>query len=310
MTDPRCPPEPAGAPETHTDGQPFEQDLDPPLYDPYVTTEPPPPPRISPLAVSSVVALIFGPVGAVLAIVFGHQARREIERSAGRRSGFALATVGMALGVLLTMGWGGALSYFALTYGTRVDPAGDEPGTPAPIAPAPTLRAPSPHPAPLQPEQFAPRHTRVKKEGSIVLVDVGTSSAVFAEELAKQRAEASRDGESLVIMTTAGSCDPCRGVDRSLADPLLQKALAGVRLLRVDVNVFHDDLAALQIPDQAIPGFFLPAPDLTPRDGVDGGEWDDDIPRNIAPVLGAFVRGKYTQRRRPWHPIPVSGVTL
>ncbi len=29
-------------------------------------------------------------------------------------------------------------------------------------------------------------------------------------------------------------------------------------------------------------------------------EWDDDIPRNIAPVLGNFVRGRYTKRREQW----------
>ena len=40
------------------------------------------------------------------------------------------------------------------------------------------------------------------------------------------------------------------------------------------------------------------------------GEWDDDIPVNIAPVLGPFVRGNLTKRREPWHPPPGSGIAL
>jgi hypothetical protein len=111
-------------------------------------------------------------------------------------------------------------------------------------------------------------------------------------------------------MTTRAACEPCRGVDESLRDPRIQAALAGVRLVRVDIEVFHEDLDALRIPSDRIPGFFLLAPDLNPRDGVDGGEWDDDIPVNIAPVLGAFVRGAYSSRREPWKPLPASGVTL
>ena len=43
---------------------------------------------------------------------------------------------------------------------------------------------------------------------------------------------------------------------------------------------------------------------------IHGGEWDDDIPPNIAPVLGAFVRGKYGTRRYPWQPLPGSGMRL
>jgi hypothetical protein len=281
----------------------------PPLYDPYLVA-PAPPPRagLSRLAVSAVVSAFFGPVGAILAIVFGHYARRDIERSGRRRAGYVLATVGMALGVVLTMAWGGALSYFAWTQKLRVDPAGDEPGA---AAPDPARHTPAPHrDPPLDIGPIAPRHTKVKREGAITVVDIGVSSSSLAEELAKQRAEAAAAGETLLVMTTAGRCEPCRGVDRSLADPLMQTALARVRLVRVDMQVFHEDLEQLKIPDEAIPGFFLLSLDLTPRDGVDGGEWDDDVAPNIGPVLGAFVRGKYTQRRRPWHPIPASGMTL
>jgi hypothetical protein len=292
------------------------------LPDPYLAAAAPPPspPRggLSRMAVSSVVAVLFGPVGAILAILFGWYGRREIERAGTRRSGHALATAGMVLGIILTPAWGGALSYFAWTMHYRADPDARAPAVPPAADPrtsSPPRRGPPVLPAPLIPSpspraSIAPRHTRVEREGKVTVVDVGASTTALADELAKQRAEAAAAGEALLVMTTAGGCDPCRGVDRSLRDPLMQTALARVRIVRVDVDVFHEDLDALHIPYEAIPGFFLPALDFTPRDGIDGGEWGEDIAPNIAPVLGAFVRGKYTDRHRGWRPVPGSGTML
>jgi hypothetical protein len=288
-------------------------DADPEIVpDPYLAA-PPPPVRagLSGLALASAVAWVFGPVGAILAIVFGHYARREIDASGRHRSGYALATTGMLLGVVGTLFWGGALSWFAWTLRYRIDPAGDEPSAAAPPSRRGSGPAAAPGPAtPVEPGWIAPKSTKQEQRGAITVVDVGIKTSSLTEELARQRADATAAGEQLVVMTTGNDCAPCRGVDEALSDPLLQTALAKVRLVRVDIYVFHDDLEALKIPDDGIPGFFLPGPDLTPRDGVDGGEWDDDIPANIAPVLSAFVRGKYDRRRHPWHAVPPQGMTL
>lgn len=287
-----------------------ERRSQPPLPDPYAFA-PPPPKRMSRLALSSALSLLIpGPVGSILAIVFGVYARREIDQPGSRRTGHALATLGIALGMCMTMGYGALLSYVIWTAHHRVDPdAGPTAEAPLPVPSAPTARsAPPTPPADLGP--FAPKHTKVKKQGDITVVDVGSSTSSLPDELAKQRAEASGAGETMLVMTTASRCDPCRGVDRALFDAQMQTALTRIRLVRVDMMVFHDDLESLKIPDEAIPGFFLLAPDLTPRDGVDGGEWDDDIAANIAPVLGPFVHGKYPQRRRPWKPVPPSGISL
>jgi Domain of unknown function (DUF4190) len=42
--------------------------------------------------------LWFAGIGAVLALVFGYRARREINNSAGRQTGSGLATAGIILG--------------------------------------------------------------------------------------------------------------------------------------------------------------------------------------------------------------------
>ncbi len=279
---------------------------------------PPRPPTVSPLALSAVLAaLLMGPVGAILAMIFGWYARRDVERERRARgervggAGYVVATVGLALGVALTPLWGAALSYLAWTRTLRADVARH--ADPAPPVPAPPRAPVAPRPAPvspLPPLMVAPAHTQVERTGRITVVDLGRATASLSEELPRQRAAATTAGERLVVMTTTGRCAPCRGVDDALRDPLMQTALARVRLIRVDADVFSDDLEALRIPHVRIPGFFLLAPDLSPRDGIDGGEWGDDIAANMAPVLGAFVRGQYSARREPWRPLPGGGMAL
>jgi hypothetical protein len=271
------------------------------------------------MAVASVlVALLAGPLGALLAIILGLFARTSLDRPGERARGQALATLGIVLGIVLLPAWGGLVGYYAyrraLREQARMEDESEEPreATPPSGSPhrqhphvlLPPTQGPSAPAGPLEPSP------RISQEGAITLVDLGGATTSLADELARQRAEAARARETLVVMTTAAGCDPCRGVDTSLADPRMQAALAKVRLVRVDVRTFEEDLESLRIPQLKIPGFYLLRLDLTPKDGIDGGEWDDDIPKNIAPVLGAFVREKYTRRRERWTPLPATGVTL
>jgi hypothetical protein len=288
-----------------------EPDL-PPLPDPFLSPRAGAPSarvHVSGLAVTAIVALLLGPLGAVAAIVFGWAARRQITHSEGRITGRTLANAGLAAGVLATVGWGAALSLVIFRH--RMDPP-----PPPPIAfvtepPSLPHAAPAkPHASEPPPGGTVPRETTVHHEGKITVVDVGVDAMTLERELAKQRAEAAKTGEKVLVMLTSDRCEPCRGVDASLSSLLMQTALAHVRLVRVDIDVFKDDLDTLKMPHDRYPAFFLLNVDLTPKDGIDGGEWDEDVAQNIAPVLGAFVRGKYAQRRQQWHPLPGSGVQL
>jgi len=176
-------------------------------------------------------------------------------------------------------------------------------------APSPPPPGPTP-PAAQSPAGSVPRRTTLHRVGALAVVDVGVDARSLAEELAKQRAEASKTGEEVLVMTTRDPCEPCRGVETSLRDPLMQTALRGVRLVRVDIDVFEEDLAEIKMPASRYPGFFLLSLDIRPADGIDGGEWDEDIAQNIAPVHGAFVRRQYTLRREPWTTLPGSGIRL
>jgi hypothetical protein len=322
---PAAPPEPRQAPEiTFAGGDepraPWVDDAEEdvaPLLDPYLHAPKPPAPQAnaSALAASALIAaLLLGPLGAILAIVFGWYARQRIELRdpgpGGQREGRVIANLAIVLGVVLTMAWGGALSYVAWTRLYRPEPMAAAAAPAVPPEPFAAPRTPAPTPKRAAPAPSAPQHTKVQHEGQITVVDVGVETPSLAEELARQRAEASTSGETVLMMTTSGDCAPCRGVEASLRDPLMQSALGHVRLVRVDLYAFHEDLDALKMPHDRYPGFFLLALDLSPRDGIDGGEWGDDVAANIAPVLGAFMRGKYAQRKEAWKPVAGSGMSL
>jgi hypothetical protein len=284
------------------------------LADPYAlppTPEGEPSLRTPRLALFSVLAaLLLGPVGAVLGIVLGWQARRKLEGSEGRRPvGHWLATAGLALGVLMTLAWGFVGAYVFITDRHRADPQPPEATLREPREPLPRPGT-SASPSDATPTWMPPRMTHVETVGTIRVVDIGLSVSSLANELAQQRAQATKAGETLMVMTTAVTCDPCRGVDGALRDPRMKAALARVRLARVDRDAFEEDLDRLHIPTDRFPGFFLLSPDLTPNDGVDGGEWDEDVAANIAPVLGAFARGTYRVRRQRFHTVPSFGITL
>ena len=238
------------------------------------------------------------------------RARRQLEHSDTEHTlGYAIATAGLGLGIVLSLAWGFVGACVLVSERHRIDP-------PAPVA---TLLEPqrqlstqgsSSSPPGPTPTWVAPRLTRTASVGSIAVVDVGLSVSSLAEELRNQGAQAAKAGKTLLVMTTTTACNRCRGVDGSLRDPSMQVALARVLLVRVDREAFEEDSERLHIPTDRFPGFFLLSPNGTPRDGIDGGEWDDDIAANIAPVLGAFVRGKYKLRRQGFHRAPGFEITL
>ncbi|HEU5075545.1 MAG TPA: DUF4190 domain-containing protein [Polyangiaceae bacterium] len=141
---------------------------------------------------------------------------------------------------------------------------------------------------------------RSSKIGRIELVDVGSNIDSLARELSRQMLVARRDGCQLLVWVSAPDCAPCNGVASALSHRELQRALERTRIVRVNRDEFAAELDAIGIPFQGIPGFALLDGEIRPVDYLDGGEWDEDVPHNIAPVLAGFMRGSYNARRRPW----------
>ncbi|HYQ29725.1 MAG TPA: DUF4190 domain-containing protein [Polyangiaceae bacterium] len=241
-------------------------------------------------------------VGGALGVVLGLIARGEISRAQGRETGRGLATAAIALGVLnvclTVIGVAVGVTYLAQQRPATVArsaPAGPAPAVPAPAAP-PRSAKPSKKTAP---PALASREAgnQVTTLGEITLADV---SGDLETELGHQRALAAAAGETLVLWLVVPGCKPCDGVAAALTSKEAQRALAKVRLVRVDRDDFQLELDRLGIPTEKIPGFALLDSRSHARDFIHGGEWDADIAPNIAPVLGKFAHGGYLKRRFPW----------
>lgn len=260
-------------------------------------------PKTNTTAIVAVVAGILGfcfwGFGGLIAVVLGIVALREIERSGGRERGKGLSIAAIALGgsslALLVLGFGVLIALFA-----RPEPARPSTRLPPRTSLAPTLppthpplaRRPNTSPAPAEP--------RENVIGRVRIVDVGGESVSLTRVLQEQRRATRASGEKLVAFVVAPNCAPCRDVARALSDQRMQAALDHVRLVRVDATAHATELLHLGVPLDAVPGFALLSDALRPIDYVHGGEWDADVPENIAPVLGAFVRGEYHRRRHPY----------
>lgn len=247
-------------------------------------------------------------VGGILALVLGWTAHQELQSA--RAAPNAKQAERLALGAL---GLGTAnVVFVAVALGAGA-PAFDDALRPREIAieRTPALdRGASREPSGALADRPSPAAQRLHTHaatlpstriGQIDVVDVATNVDSLSGELARQMRIARKDGSRLLLWVSAPDCAPCKGVASALSDRRLQHALERTRVVRVNRDDFAAELDAIGIPFQAIPGFALLDAEIRPVDYLDGGEWDEDVPHNIAPVLAGFMRGNYNTRRRAWH---------
>jgi hypothetical protein len=245
----------------------------------------------------------FWGIGGVLAIVIGWLAHGEIEKSEGRVTGKGFANVGIGLGianVVATVVGLGVLVALAV----RPEPpsafvAPPVAGPPPVIAPVLPPPAPSPAPSEAFADAPAPLPSLAPHIGKITVVDAASAEAL-KKQLLTQLADSVKSGEQVVLWTVSSGCEPCAAVGRALPDARMQRALGGVRLVRADVNGFGAELTRLGVPSDTVPGFTLLDAQARPLDHIHGGEWGDDIPANIAPILDKFVKRTLSARRYQW----------
>lgn len=225
-----------------------------------------------------------------------------------------MAVAGMLLGLINV----GASIFAAMTFGGLEE--ADDPGAagapviappptsaPLPVLPSPPRGTATPPPRATAEEggqMTAVGEVTEVKIGGITLVDVPPSARSLPDVLEAQAARARAAREKLVIFTDAAGCRPCMSVAAVMPAAPMQRALERVRFVRVDVHEHGTELEDLGVQVKKFPGFYLLGPELTVIDGLTGAEWDDDTAENVAPVLGAFVRGKLAKRREAFTPEP------
>jgi hypothetical protein len=243
---------------------------------------------------------LFG-LGGVLAIALGWLAHAEIDRSEGRLAGKGLASTGIGLGIAnLVFSVVGIGVLVALAVRPALPSAVLTPHGPAPVPPPVTAPAPA-APAPAEaaevepPLPILPAHV-----GKIAIIEAAAGAETLEVQLLAQLQESAKAGEQVVLWTVMPECEPCTAVGRALADARMQRALAKVRLVRADATSFPGELRRLGVPVEPVPGFTLLDTHAHALDHIHGGEWDADIPANIAPILDKFLRHGLSTRRHPW----------
>ena len=244
---------------------------------------------------------LFG-FGGVLAIALGWLAHGEIERSEGRLAGKGLASTGIGLGIanlVVTVVGVGVLVALAV----RPEPPSAALTPPAPYRPPAVIAAPSaPEPTPqAEAVEAIPSLPSLPPHiGKIAIVEAAVGGDGLETQLLAQLQESARAGERLVLWTVTTDCEPCDEVGQALTDARMQRALGKVRLVRADTASFPRELQQLGIPRGSVPGFTLLDAHAHPLDHIHGGEWDDNVPANMAPIFDKFLHHTLTQRRHPW----------
>lgn len=111
----------------------------------------------------------------------------------------------------------------------------------------------------------------------------------LAAQLEQWSARAIASGRVPCVYLTAGWCPPSVKLEKSLTDPLLQRALRGVDAATLDIDAWGDQLVEAGFPARTVPVFFAVderghaiGPNIT------GGAWGENTPENMAPPIERF----------------------
>jgi hypothetical protein len=217
-----------------------------------------------------------GFLAGIPAIVIGAMSRKEIDRSQGALTGRGLAAGGIVTGLF---GTGLSLIVLVALLGGALEAA----HTPEPRTESP-LRVPV--------------AAGTRSYGTLDVVDL-ESTGGLKTQLAEITKTASAKNRTVILQTYIRSSRECAEVAAALPDPRMQRALANVTLVRVDIDTFESELRAMRVDTEEVPWFYKLDSAARATDAISADEWDANVPENMAPVLGNFARGALGARRSP-----------
>ena len=213
------------------------------------------------LGLASITCLGF--VTGLPAIVLGAMARRDIDRSQGALSGSGLVAGGIVSGLF---GTGIGLVALLFVLGGAIELAQRPVTDDAPVAAAGT-----------------------SSYGALDVVDLDDERPLQAQ-LADVVEGARAKGRTVVLQTHVRTNPRCAQIAAALPDRRVQRALANVTLVRVDVDRWDGELRAMRVETASAPWFYKLDAAALPIDAISADELDGTVPEKLAPVLARFVR--------------------
>ena len=92
-----------------------------------------------------------------------------------------------------------------------------------------------------------------------------------------------------IVYFTATWCKPCKQFKESLSDPLMQTAFEDAVIIEIDIDNDDEDYAA-RYGVRAIPAFIKLDEKGTLLNKINGGAWEANTAKNMAPVLETFIQ--------------------
>ncbi len=122
-------------------------------------------------------------------------------------------------------------------------------------------------------------------------VHLHPSAAPLTEVLAEHANTAKGLGLRPFVALGASWCKPCKELETSMGDPLMQAAFKGTYVMHLDIDEWGAKLGPAKLASSSIPVFFaLDAAGKPTGRKIDGGAWAANVPVNMAPKLEAFFR--------------------
>lgn len=125
---------------------------------------------------------------------------------------------------------------------------------------------------------------------TVRLVDIYPDGASLREQIVAAAAQAKADGKSVAVELWAGWCPPCKKLDTLLRGGPVAAAVANAVLIRVDTDVWNDELTALGYDAPQIPTLYRIDERGKPKGKrLTGAKWSRESETAIAAQLTAFL---------------------
>jgi thiol-disulfide isomerase/thioredoxin len=125
---------------------------------------------------------------------------------------------------------------------------------------------------------------------TVTIVELDAQAGPLEDQLAAIAARATREDRPATVEIWASWCPPCKRLDRLLAGGAVADALRGTILVRVDVDMFDDELNALGFTAPQIPSMYRLDGRGRPRGKpLSGADWTKRPEPEIAAALRSFL---------------------
>ncbi|MFT3773740.1 MAG: thioredoxin family protein [Minicystis sp.] len=161
-----------------------------------------------------------------------------------------------------------------------------EPSPPVTAPPVVSSAAPASSAVPPAASSAAPPAPK------LTIIELAPTQGDLTPLLRDEAKRAKEKGLIAVVEFYADWCAPCRVFQRSIREPEIAGPLAGVHLVKLNLDDWHDKLQGTGFAPRTIPSFYFFGADGRPKGKMlDGDKWGKSSPARMGEALAEFLHG-------------------